>query len=168
MPSPQKSNLSPSQEAYLDRVRKQAPNRCEICDVTLPTFEDRTKHVATTKHCACFECKRYVPPGCVYSHWCNMHNDLAWNDHQISGGDVSTLRKALPWVREAYQAKLPGVDVDEWLGLKPPKPPTRRVVGTKIIDGCLHIEFEDIPVAEQEANAGSAEAGKVGKEDGSD
>lgn len=71
------STLRRSQEAYLERVRQQAPNRCEICDDMLPTFADREKHVSATKHCACFECKRYVPPGFVYSHWCEMHDGLS-------------------------------------------------------------------------------------------
>ena len=47
-----------------------------------------------------------------------MHNDLVWNDHHIASGDASTLREALPWVRAAYQANRPSINVDQWLGLQ--------------------------------------------------
>ncbi len=117
-PTPAPKSLKPSQKAYLGSLRKHAPSRCEICDKPLPTFEDREKHVAETKHCECDECGRYIPPGYVYSHWCVMHDDLSWNDHFIATGDVITLKEALPWVREEYQKVRPDVDVGQWLGLK--------------------------------------------------
>jgi hypothetical protein len=76
-----------------------------MCDASLPTFADREGHMEKTKHCACFECGGYIPPGCVYAHFCDQHADLPWNDHHIASGDRSTLEEALPWAREEYRKK---------------------------------------------------------------
>ncbi|GAB1319338.1 hypothetical protein MFIFM68171_09548 [Madurella fahalii] len=109
--------MRPDQIAYLERVKQEAPNRCEICDHLLPTFEDRERHVTETKHCACPECERYIQPGFVYSHWEVLHDDIHWNDHQINAGDKDTLLAALPWVREEFRKRFPHRDVNAWLGL---------------------------------------------------
>jgi len=106
--------------AHLARLEEQAPDRCEMCDYSLPTFASRIQHIEDTGHCSCCdpECWGYIPPGWVYAHFCVMHANEHWNDHQISSGDASTLRDALPWVREAYKKRMGDIrDVDQWLGL---------------------------------------------------
>ena len=94
-------------DVHLARLKENAPNRCEICDCSLPTFDERIRHIEDTGHCACsdVDCWGYIPPGAVYAHFCAMHDHEHWNDHQIASGDASTLREALPWVR-----------VERWLG----------------------------------------------------
>lgn len=109
--------MRPDQIAYLKRVKREAPDRCEICDHPLPTFDDRERHVADTGHCACPECKRYIQPGLVTTHWEVLHDDIRWNDHQINAGDQDTLRAALPWVREEFRKRFLRRDVDARLGL---------------------------------------------------
>jgi len=105
---------------HIARLEEQAPDRCEICDCALPNFANRLEHIETTGHCACpdIDCWGYIPPGFVTQHYSAMHTSDNWNEHQISGGDASTLRKALPWVRDAYQKRFQDViDVEQWLGL---------------------------------------------------
>ena len=73
--------------------------------------------MAETGHCACPECKGYIPPGCVYEHYVALHDDIQWNDHYINAGDKDTLLAARPWVRERFQKMYPQRDVKGWLGL---------------------------------------------------
>ena len=107
----------PDQTALLLRVKREAPTLCEVCDFSLPTFEDRERHMAETRHCACPECKGYIPPGCVYEHYTTLHDDIQWNDHYINAGDKDTLLAARPWARERFQNMYPQRDIKEWLGL---------------------------------------------------
>jgi hypothetical protein len=106
--------------AHLARLEEQAPDRCEICDSSLSTFASRLEHIEDTGHCACadVDCWGYIPPGYVSQHFSAMHAHEDWNEHQVSGGDASTLRDALPWVREAYKKRFEGmIDFNEWLGM---------------------------------------------------
>jgi hypothetical protein len=61
--------------------------------------------MAETKHCHCFECNAYVPPGYLYSHWCDAHEDLTWNDHAVAWTDMQDVKKAMPWFREEEEEK---------------------------------------------------------------
>jgi hypothetical protein len=61
--------------------------------------------MAETKHCHCFECDAYVPPGLLYSHWSDAHEDLTWNDHAVAWTDSANVRDAMPWVREAIEKR---------------------------------------------------------------
>lgn len=94
--------MASEREEYMERLVRRAPDRCEMCDHPLPTFSDREKHMKETKHCECFECGRYMPPGQIYVHWSILHDDLQWNDHQMAWGDKQWMREAMSWVREAY------------------------------------------------------------------
>ncbi|KAK1753808.1 hypothetical protein QBC47DRAFT_415559 [Echria macrotheca] len=109
--------IRPDQTALLSRVKNEAPARCEMCDLSLPTFEDRERHMDETGHCACPECKGYIPPGCVYEHYVTLHDDIQWNDHYINAGDKDTLLAARPWARELFQKRHPQRDIKEWLGM---------------------------------------------------
>jgi hypothetical protein len=61
--------------------------------------------MAETKHCHCFECNAYVPPGGLYSHWCDAHGDLTWNDHAVAWTDNENVKNAMPWVREELEKR---------------------------------------------------------------
>jgi hypothetical protein len=52
-----------------------------------------------TKHCLCFECQGYMPPGLVYAHWCQVHSNIKWNDHAAAWEDKESLKRSMPWVQ---------------------------------------------------------------------
>lgn len=80
-----------------------APPQCEMCNTEVPDMATRAAHMAETKHCHCFECNAYVPPGCLYSHWSDAHENLVWNDHAVAWTDRENKRNAMPWAREAWE-----------------------------------------------------------------
>lgn len=65
--------------------------------------------MAETKHCHCFQCNAYVPPGRLYVHWSVAHDDLTWNDHAVAWTDSANVKKAMPWVREAREKSREGL-----------------------------------------------------------
>jgi hypothetical protein len=116
-----KAATEAAKAANLKQLAAQAPDRCEMCNLSLPTFDKRLEHIEDTGHCACpdIDCWIYIPPGEVYNHFCAMHGHESWNDHQIASGDRSTLRRALPWVRQAFRERMNGlINVESWLGIK--------------------------------------------------
>jgi hypothetical protein len=84
------------------RIRGSSNGRLERPGAA-PDMAARTAHMAETKHCNCFECKAYVPPGMLYSHWSNEHANLIWNDHAVAWTDRENVRSTMPWVKEARE-----------------------------------------------------------------
>jgi hypothetical protein len=105
IPKPGEENISQNP------LNANAPPRCEMCDADVPDVATRTAHMAQTKHCACSECKAYVPPGMLYSHCWTAHANLTWNDHAVAWTDKVNVRNAMPWAREAWE-KAVGRTVD--------------------------------------------------------
>jgi len=90
----------------MQQLEGAAPDKCEMCDHALPTLADRHKHMGETKHCRCFECGKYMPPGQAYVHWSILHDDIQWNDHGVASVDTEMLREAMPWAREAHEKRI--------------------------------------------------------------
>jgi uncharacterized protein with PIN domain len=91
------------QEAYVEKLLREAPPRCEMCDHPLPSVDEREKHMKETGHCECKDCGRYAPPGRIYAHFFDLHTELEmFNDHMYAAWDESSLRQAMPWVRQMY------------------------------------------------------------------
>jgi hypothetical protein len=95
-----------------------APPRCEVCDESLPNPETRIKHIESTGHCRCLAgCGMYVQPGGLYSHMSDDHNDIEWNDHQVSWTDKFHISEAQLWYQEEYYRNYGKIysDMDQWV-----------------------------------------------------
>ncbi|KAF5004762.1 hypothetical protein FDECE_8752 [Fusarium decemcellulare] len=77
----------------------QAPDRCEMCDASVPDGESRRKHMKETRHRNCPLCDKYVPVGGFYVHCDRAHANERWNDHQVAYTDRRDKEEALPWAR---------------------------------------------------------------------
>jgi hypothetical protein len=86
------------------------PPRCEMCDAPVPDEAARKAHMAETKHCICWKCDAYVPPGGLYGHWSDVHYDLEWKDHAVAWTDNVNVNSAMPWVREAREKAARGTE----------------------------------------------------------
>jgi hypothetical protein len=75
----------------------QAPNRCEMCDFSLPDEVSRNKHMQETGHRSCPLCNKYVPVGDYYNHAFDKHPHERWNEHQVAWTDKWDREHAQSW-----------------------------------------------------------------------